>query len=279
MKLRMICAAAMLAVAVNAPAARASVFTDSDPQKKVEREQDLYEEATDAYDDHDWRRASKEFARVADMRGSHADAALFWLAKSQNNLGLRSEALSTVVQLRTQFPKSKWNDDAKALEIEVRQSAGQKIDPHVSGGVSVVHNGIIENHEEMRARLRSLGYEFASDTDTEVIAHLVHSFLAGNKDLFQAVRAATRELSHPESSLAQRGRTICQQITAATATPTYYRLYRYGARSEAQERKRRFPICNGARCATSASWAAIAIVSCSRISMRQRQMSTSRNRF
>src|SRR5438093_1209222 len=66
--------------------------------------------------------------------------------------------------------------------------------PHVSGGVSVVHNGIIENHEEMRAWLRSLGYEFTSDTDTEVIAHLVHSFLAGNKDLFQAVRAATREL-------------------------------------------------------------------------------------
>src|SRR5438874_7981213 len=41
--------------------------------------------------------------------------------------------------------------------------------PHVSGGVSVVHNGIIENHEEVRARLRSLGYEFSSDTDTEVI--------------------------------------------------------------------------------------------------------------
>src|SRR5438552_3989722 len=131
MKLRMICAAAMLAAAVHTPAVRADVFSDPDPQKKVEREQDLYEEATDAYDDHDWRRASKEFARVAGMRGSQADAALFWLAKSQNNLGLRSEALTTVVQLRTQFPKSKWNDDAKALEIEVRQSAGQKIDPGV----------------------------------------------------------------------------------------------------------------------------------------------------
>jgi predicted nucleic acid-binding Zn ribbon protein len=59
-------------------------------------------------------------------------------------------------------------------------------------------------------------------------------------------RAATRELGHPESSLAQRGRSICQQITAATTTPTYYRLYRYGARSEAHERKRRCPICAGA---------------------------------
>src|SRR6266850_7733801 len=65
--------------------------------------------------------------------------------------------------------------------------------PHMSGGVSVVHNGIIENHEEMRKRLQALGYEFASDTDTEVIAHLVHSHLK-NQNLFDAVRAATREL-------------------------------------------------------------------------------------
>src|ERR687895_456355 len=55
--------------------------------------------------------------------------------------------------------------------------------PHVSGGVSVVHNGIIENHEEVRARLAELGYEFSSDTDTEVIAHLVHSRLAGSTSL------------------------------------------------------------------------------------------------
>src|SRR6267142_6913916 len=66
--------------------------------------------------------------------------------------------------------------------------------PHISGGVSVVHNGIIENHEEMRKRLRAKGYEFVSDTDTEVIAHLVHSRLAQGANLFQAVRSATAEL-------------------------------------------------------------------------------------
>ncbi|HZS67244.1 MAG TPA: glutamine--fructose-6-phosphate transaminase (isomerizing) [Burkholderiales bacterium] len=66
--------------------------------------------------------------------------------------------------------------------------------PHMSGGVSVVHNGIIENHEEMRAQLRTRGYEFSSDTDTEVIAHLVHSYLAAGADLFQAVRQASAEL-------------------------------------------------------------------------------------
>ncbi len=66
--------------------------------------------------------------------------------------------------------------------------------PHVSGGVSVVHNGIIENHDALRARLRAQGYAFVSDTDTEVIAHLVHSFLAKGAVLFDAVRHATAEL-------------------------------------------------------------------------------------
>jgi glucosamine--fructose-6-phosphate aminotransferase (isomerizing) len=67
--------------------------------------------------------------------------------------------------------------------------------PHVSGGVSVVHNGIIENHETMRAQLGAQGYVFSSDTDTEVIAHLVHAKLAaGAPDLFAAVRLAAAEL-------------------------------------------------------------------------------------
>jgi len=67
--------------------------------------------------------------------------------------------------------------------------------PHVSGGVSVVHNGIIENHDEVRARLRALGYEFTSDTDTEVIAHLIHSkLLLKERNLLDAVREAVGEL-------------------------------------------------------------------------------------
>ena len=67
--------------------------------------------------------------------------------------------------------------------------------PHVSGSLSVVHNGIIENHEEMRQRLQAAGYVFASDTDTEVIAHLIHSKMAGGAQLPDAVRAAVAELA------------------------------------------------------------------------------------
>ncbi|KAG1319843.1 hypothetical protein G6F63_014535 [Rhizopus arrhizus] len=59
-------------------------------------------------------------------------------------------------------------------------------------GVALVHNGIIENHEEQRERLRALGYTFESQTDTEVIAHLVNHLYAG--DLFEAVQNAVRRL-------------------------------------------------------------------------------------
>ena len=66
--------------------------------------------------------------------------------------------------------------------------------PHVSGGISVVHNGIIENHDEMRDLLRRRGYEFVSDTDTEVIAHLVHFERTGGRSLLDAVRRAVAQL-------------------------------------------------------------------------------------
>ena len=60
------------------------------------------------------------------------------------------------------------------------------------GRVALVHNGIIENHEELRAALQARGYVFVSQTDTEVIAHLVDSLYQG--DLFEAVQAAVAQL-------------------------------------------------------------------------------------
>jgi glucosamine--fructose-6-phosphate aminotransferase (isomerizing) len=66
--------------------------------------------------------------------------------------------------------------------------------PHVSGGISVVHNGIIENHEEMRRKLKEMGYVFVSETDSEVIAHLIHSYACMGASLFQAVRKSVTEL-------------------------------------------------------------------------------------
>jgi glutamine---fructose-6-phosphate transaminase (isomerizing) len=76
----------------------------------------------------------------------------------------------------------------------------QNAHPHVSPGqdqaqIAVVHNGIIENHDEQRDRLKALGYQFYSQTDTEVIAHLVHYYYQQSHDLFTAVKQAIAELT------------------------------------------------------------------------------------
>ncbi|HSH86944.1 MAG TPA: glutamine--fructose-6-phosphate transaminase (isomerizing) [Methylophilus sp.] len=76
----------------------------------------------------------------------------------------------------------------------------QNAHPHVSPAqdnaqIAVVHNGIIENHDEQRDRLMALGYQFYSQTDTEVIAHLVHYYYQQTKDLLKAVQQAITELT------------------------------------------------------------------------------------
>ena len=67
--------------------------------------------------------------------------------------------------------------------------------PHVSmGEIAVVHNGIIENHEAQRERLKGLGYVFESQTDTEVISHLIHLYFKESRDLFTATQRAVADL-------------------------------------------------------------------------------------
>ncbi|WP_323846161.1 glutamine--fructose-6-phosphate transaminase (isomerizing) [Microbulbifer magnicolonia] len=66
--------------------------------------------------------------------------------------------------------------------------------PHMSGPIALVHNGIIENHQALRAELREMGYQFISDTDTEVVVHLIHSLTDEGLNLLAAVTAAIARL-------------------------------------------------------------------------------------
>ncbi|EOX4852029.1 glutamine--fructose-6-phosphate transaminase (isomerizing) [Haemophilus influenzae] len=87
--------------------------------------------------------------------------------------------------------------------------------PHSSGTFAVVHNGIIENHEELRKLLKSRGYVFLSQTDTEVIAHLVEWEMRSTDSLLEAVQKSVKQLTgaygmvvmdsrHPEHLVAAR---------------------------------------------------------------------------
>ncbi len=92
--------------------------------------------------------------------------------------------------------------------------------PHVSGGrVAVIHNGIIENYEALRDELRAKGYEFKSETDTEVIAHLVLDFLKQKLTLAEAVRRAVRRFEGAYAIVVIDAQTPDRLVVARIASP------------------------------------------------------------
>ena len=92
--------------------------------------------------------------------------------------------------------------------------------PHISSDhIAVVHNGIIENHAELRVRLTSLGYVFESDTDTEVIAHLIEHELKSAASLFEAVRVAVAQLDGAYGTVVMDRTQADQLIVARSGSP------------------------------------------------------------
>lgn len=122
------CLAAAVTIVLTMPTVHAQERADRE-EELADQEQELYEQATDAIDDQEWSHAARDFARVADMKKAHAGAALYWLAYARNKMGMRPEAIAALQQLKQNYPKSKWTNDAEKLELEIRQGAGQKIEP------------------------------------------------------------------------------------------------------------------------------------------------------
>ena len=90
--------------------------------------------------------------------------------------------------------------------------------PHVSNGFAVVHNGIIENHEVLRRQLTDKGYHFESETDTEVIAHLYHKYLAEYTDELQAVLQLSPQTAKEHARRDKSG----PRDQAGTAQPAHH---------------------------------------------------------
>ena len=99
---------------------------------------------------------------------------------------MEAAALAEGVQASLGIGHTRWATHGGVTEANAH--------PHISHGVALVHNGIIENHEAQRERLSALGYQFESQTDTEVIAHLIHHHMQQGRDLLAALQAAVQEL-------------------------------------------------------------------------------------
>lgn len=111
--------------AVASPRAASAPAADPAP----DRESDLYDEGTNALNASQWQNTLTAFDQVAQMRGAHADGALYWKAYALNKLGRREDALAALSTLEKSYAQSHWNNDAKALEVEIRQSMGEAVSP------------------------------------------------------------------------------------------------------------------------------------------------------
>jgi HEAT repeat protein len=97
--------------------------------READQQNRYYDAGQQALDSSRWDRAVSSFDRVIELKGSRADAALYWKAFAQNRLGQRAEALGTIAALQKDYPKSRYTEQAKALEVEVRRDTGQPVRP------------------------------------------------------------------------------------------------------------------------------------------------------
>jgi len=100
---------------------------------KGDRESSLYSQGSSAIDQGKWQMAEDRFDQVIEIKGKKADAAMFWKAWAQNKLGQRAEALATLTAMEKEYPQSHWLDDAKRLEVEVKQLSGRPVSPETEG--------------------------------------------------------------------------------------------------------------------------------------------------
>lgn len=140
----------------------------------ADEERALYEDATNALDERRWDRAIRQFDRVARMKGSRADGALYWKAWAESRSGKRQDAIQTLASLEAAYPKSRWMKDAKALQLEIQQSSGS--------GVS------LDNVEDEELKLIALYGIIENDPDRGV--------------------AAVRKILDSSSSLTMKGRAL-----------------------------------------------------------------------
>lgn len=119
-------------------------------QAQSEEEQ-AYQSATQAIEAQRWEAAVQDLQRVVALEGRRAAAGRYWTAYAQNRLGRSAAALETLAELRRRHPESAWIDDAEALELEIRQAAGQRVEPRDVADDELklmVLNGLMHNDSE-----------------------------------------------------------------------------------------------------------------------------------
>lgn len=174
-----------------------------------------YERGARALEKRDWQEAIERFREVVQRGGARADGALYWVAYAQHKSGRRDEALATLDDLAKLFPGGRWIGDAKALELEIRQSTGESV-------------ALAEVNEELKLTvLNSL-----QQTDPERVTPILEKLLQGSG----SPRLKERALFVLAQSPSPRAREILLDYAKGKSNPDLQlRAVRYMATSGGKE--------------------------------------------
>jgi len=174
-----------------AAAARAGWRTTSDDHS--------YESGQNDLENHRYDQALEAFNQVAARAGARADAGWYWKAFTLNKLGRRDEAIAAIAELRKTYPNSRWLDDAKALELEVKQQAGKPVSP--------------EGESDEELKLMAVNGLMQSDPDRAV--PLIEKLLKSS----QSPRFKQRALYVLAVSSSARAQQVLEQIARGGGNP------------------------------------------------------------
>src|SRR5438270_935757 len=106
-----------------------SNFVEQTTDRAKSAEDQQYTAAERARDDGNYAQAAKLFVALASAKGRRADAALYWVAYTQNKQGMRNDALASIAELRRSYPQSRWVKEANVLEVEIQTAQGRPPNP------------------------------------------------------------------------------------------------------------------------------------------------------
>jgi len=167
--------------------------------RRVESDDRLYEAGLRALDGRRWDEALESFNQVASRGGPRADAGWYWKAYTLNRLGRREEALAAIAELRKSYASSRWLDDAKALEVEVKQAAGRPVSP--------------ESESDEELKLLAINGLMQSDSDRAI--PLLENILKGSN----SPKLKDRALFVLAQSSAPRAQQVLEQIARGGGNP------------------------------------------------------------
>ncbi len=98
-------------------------------RQQQDRDERYYRQGKSYLDRKEYDKAVDEFNRVIENKGNRADGALYWRAYTQNKMGRRDDSLASLAELQKSYPSSHWQEDAKALQVEVQQQRGTPVSP------------------------------------------------------------------------------------------------------------------------------------------------------